>query len=51
MPAGSDVIGAELDFQILAGRNLKPMDGTGMFKMGKASTSDPVRETVPIHDL
>ena len=36
-----DVIGAELDFSILAGRNLIPMDGTGLFKMGKLSTSDP----------
>ena len=36
-----EVLGAELDFAILAGRNLTPMDGTGMFKMGKLTTSDP----------
>ena len=37
----NDVLGAELDVKILAGRNLAPMDGAGVFGMGKAKTSDP----------
>ena len=36
-----DVLGAEIHLTIEAGRRLVPKDGTGLFKMGKKSTSDP----------
>jgi tellurium resistance protein TerZ len=37
----SDVIGVELDATIIAGKELVPKDGSGIFGMGKAKTSDP----------
>ena len=36
-----DVLGCEIDCTISAGRNLVAKDGTGLFKMGAKSTSDP----------
>ena len=35
------IIGAEIDITLLGGRDLVPMDGSGFFKMGKKTTSDP----------
>jgi len=37
----SDVIGAEIDIKILAGRNLVAKDGSGFLGLGKNKSSDP----------
>ena len=37
----ADVIGIELDFTVKSGSGLVAKDGSGFFKMGKATTSDP----------
>jgi Ca2+-dependent lipid-binding protein len=37
----SDVIGMELDITVKSGKGLVAKDGSGLFKLGKAKTSDP----------